>query len=188
MLTQIIALLLGTATDLLAIGFLARAWMQWSRMPFRNPLGRFVAALTDWAVLPLRRLIPGLLGIDLASVFAAWLVQIAFFGVMAGLTGIAAVAPAALLDVAWIATLAVLRMAVYLLMAVVIVAAVLSWINPHSPFAAWFDTLARPLLAPARRLLPPMGGVDLSPLVVLVLLQVVLIVLANLRPMPFVLP
>lgn len=182
MLTQIVALLLGTAADLLALGFLARAYLQWARAPFRNPLGRFIAAATDWAVLPLRRLIPGLFGIDLASVLAAWLTQIAFYGVMAGLTGMLAVAPEAMVTVAWTAALAMLRMTVYLLMGVVILAAVLSWINPHSPFMALFDALARPLLAPVRRVLPLMGGIDLSPLVVLLLLQVVLIVLAGLQP------
>jgi len=181
MLLQIIALLLGTAADLLAFGFLARAYLQWTRAPFRNPLGRFIAAITDWAVLPLRRLIPGLLGIDLASVFAAWLTQIAFYAVMAGLAGTMAVATEAMLNVAWIATIAVPRLFVYLLMGVVIIATVLSWINPHSPFMALFDALARPLLSPVRRFVPLMGGIDLSPLVVLLLLQVALIVLAGLH-------
>jgi YggT family protein len=188
MLVQIIGLLLGTAADLLTLAFLARAWLQWARAPFRNALGRFIAAVTDWAVLRLRRLIPGLFGIDLASACAAWLTQIVFFGIMAGLTGlVTAVAPGALLDVLWIAALAVLRMTVYLLMGVVIIAAVLSWISPHAPLMALFDTLARPLLGPIRRRLPLMGGIDLSPLVVLLLLQVALIVLANLRPLPFIL-
>lgn len=181
MLTQIVALLLGTATDLLALGFLARVWLQWTRAPFRNPLGRFIAAITDWAVLPLRRLIPGLFGIDLASVFAAWLTQLVFHAVMAGLAGTVAVAPEAMLNVVWIAAIAVPHLFVYLLMGVVIIAAVLSWINPHSPFMALFDALARPLLAPARRFVPLMGGIDLSPLVVLLLLQVALIALGSLR-------
>jgi YggT family protein len=156
--------------------------MQWVRAPFRNPLGQFVAAVTDWAVLPLRRIIPGLFGIDLASAFAAWFVQIAYFGILAGLTGMAAFAPEAVLGVAWVAFIAVLRMFVYLLMGAVIVAALLSWINPYSPLAPLFDALARPLLQPVRRLLPVLGGVDLSPLVVLVLCEVALVVLGYLMP------
>ena len=84
MLFQIASLLLGTAADILAIAFLARAYAQWVRAPFRNPIGQFVLAATNWAILPLRRVIPGLFGIDLASIFAAWLVQIAYFGVMLG--------------------------------------------------------------------------------------------------------
>jgi YggT family protein len=188
MLVQIVSLLLSTAANLLAVAFLARVWMQWARAPFRNPVGQFVAAVTDWAVLPLRRMIPGLLGIDLASVFAAWLVQIAYFGVMAGLAGLAAATPTGLLLVAWLAVVAVLRLFVYLLMGVAIVAALLSWINPYSPIGPLFDALSRPLLMPVRRRLPPLGGIDLSPLVVLVLLEVVLVILASLQPHTLLLP
>lgn len=188
MLAQIVSLLLGTAADLLAVAFLARAYAQWVRAPFRNPVGQFVLAVTNWAVLPLRRVIPGLFGIDLASVFAAWLVQIAYFGVMAGLGGLAMMAPEAMLGVVWVAAIAVLRMSVYLLMGAVIIAALLSWINPYSPLGPLFDALAHPLLTPVRRRLPALGGIDLSPLVVLLLLQVALIVLANLQPAFFMRP
>jgi YggT family protein len=186
MLAQIVSLLLGTAADLLAVAFLARVWMQWARAPFRNPLGHFVIVASDWAVKPLRRVVPGLFGIDLASLLAAWLVQIAYLGVMAGLTGAAAaVSGGAMLGVAWLAALATLRLFVYLLMGAVIVAALLSWINPHSPFASVVDALTRPLLAPLRRLIPPIGGIDLTPLAALLLLQVALIVLAGLSPYRF---
>lgn len=188
MLAQIVSLLLGTAADLLAIAFLARVYAQWARAPFRNSAGQFVLAITDWAILPLRRVIPGLFGIDLASVFAAWLTQIAYFGVMLGLTGVVGLAPEALLSVLWIAGLAVLRTLIYLLIGIVILTAVLSWINPYSPFAPFFDALSRPLLQPVRSRLPLLGGVDLSPLVVLLLLQVALIVLANLQPARLLLP
>lgn len=188
MLYQILSLLLGTAADLLAVAFLARVWMQWTRAPFRNPVGQFIAAATNWAALPLRRVIPGLFGIDLASVFAAWLLQIAFFGIMLGMSGLVAVDPAAMLSVVWLAALAVLRIFIYLLMGVIVGVALLSWINPHAPAMALFDTLSRPLLLPVRRRLPHLGGIDLSPLVVLLLLQVVLIVLADLQPMMHRLP
>ncbi len=188
MLAQIISLLLGTAADILAVALLARVWMQWARAPFRNPVGQFILTVTDWAVLPLRRFIPGLFGADLASMLAAWLVQIVFLGIMAGLTGLVLLTPGAILGVAWMAALAVLRMFIYLLMGVVIIAALLSWINPYSPVGPLFDALSRPLLQPARRLLPPLGGLDLSPLVVILLLQVALIVLANLQPVSLLLP
>ncbi len=188
MLIQIVSLLLGTAADILAVAFLARVYAQWARAPFRNPVGQFIMAVTNWASLPLRRVIPGLFGVDLASIFAAWLVQIAYFGVMLGLTGLVAVAPDALLAIVWIACIAIMRMTVYLLMGVVIITALMSWINPYSPLAPFFDALSRPLLLPVRRRLPPLGGIDLSPLVVLLLLQVMLIVLGNLQPANLLLP
>ena len=188
MLTQILALLLGTAANLLTVAFLARLYAQWVRAPFRNPVGQFILALTDWAVLPLRRFIPGLFGTDLASLIAAWIVQIAYYGLMAGLTGLlSAVSAETVLTVAWVAGVTTVRMLVYLLIGVVIIAALLSWINPYSPLTPFFDQLSRPLLAPVRRRMPALGGIDLSPLVVLLLLEVVLIVLANLMPGRFLL-
>ncbi|MEW6515077.1 MAG: YggT family protein [Pseudomonadota bacterium] len=182
MLIQILSLLLGTAAGLLSIAFLARVWMQWMRAPFRNPVGQFVITFTNWAVLPLRRIIPGLFGIDLASVFAAWLTQFAYLAVMASLAAGSLVALAGFLAIAWVAVIAVLKMFIYLLMGVVILAALMSWISPHSPAAPLFNGLAAPLLAPVRRVVPIFGGgIDLSPLVVILLLQVVLIVLENLH-------
>lgn len=181
MLTQIASLLLGTAASLLTLAFLARVWMQWARAPFRNPVGQFVVTFTNWAVLPLRRIIPGLFGIDLASVLAAWLTQCVFLAIMASLTGFGVLALGGLLAVMWGALLAVLKLFIYLLMGVVILAALMSWLTPYSPAAPLFNGLAAPLLAPVRRVLPVFGGLDLSPLVVILLLQVVLIVLDNLH-------
>ena len=181
MLLQILSLLLGTAASLLGVAFLARVWMQWVRASFRNPVGQFVITFTDWAVRPLRRIVPGLFGIDLASVLAAWLLQFLFLAIMASLAGFDVLAFGGLLAIAWAALLGVLKLFIYLLMGVVILAALMSWISPHSPAAPLFNDLARPLLAPVRRFLPVFGGLDLSPLVVILLLQVVLIVLENLR-------
>lgn len=185
MLTQILSLLLGTAAGLLSFAFLARVWMQWVRAPFRNPVGQFVIAFTNWAVLPLRRIIPGLFGIDLASLLAAWLTQFAYLAILASLSapgGLGLDALGGLLAVAWAAVLAVFKLFIYLLMGVVILAALLSWLAPHAPAAPLFNGLAAPLLAPVRRVVPVFGGgLDLSPLVVILLLQVVLIVLENLR-------
>lgn len=188
MLVQIVALLLGTAADLLAIALLARVWMQRTRAPFRNPVGQFITAMTDWAVLPLRRIVPGLFGIDLASVLAAWLVQIVYFGIMAGLTGLVTVSPQAMLGVTLLAALALLRLFVYVLMGALIIAALLSWVAPYSSVGPLFAALTRPLLQPIRKFLPPLGGIDLSPLVALLLLQVALIVLGGLQPGALLLP
>ena len=73
------------------------------------------------------------------------------------------------------------KMVLYLAMGVVIVAAIFSWVNPHAPAAEIFHELSRPLLRPFQRLLPALGGVDLSPLLLILVLQVLLIVLAGLR-------
>lgn len=191
MLAQIVILVLGTGCDLLAMAFLARFALQWARAPFRNPLGQFIIAITDWAVRPLRKLVPGLFGLDLASLLLAWLVQCVYVSLVIGVTGMFATASTTAFGVALLAALVeTLRLGVYLAMGIVIVGALLSWINPYAPMAPVVNLLARPLLRPAQRLIPPIGGVDLSPLLVLLALQVLLVVLGYGRValMPFVGP
>lgn len=182
MLTSLFTLIVGSLCDLLALAFLARFAMQWLRVPFRNPVGRFVLALTDWAVLPARKLVPGLFGLDLASLVLAWLVQTLFMSVrvvivaseVPGGAAVGGFGAAVLLGL-----IETVRLGIHLAMGVVIVSAVLSWVNPHSPVAPLFSQLSEPLLRPFRRLIPPIGGVDLSPLVVLLLLQAALVLLTQ---------
>ncbi|NWG30142.1 MAG: YggT family protein [Rhodocyclaceae bacterium] len=181
MLAQILSLLLGTAASLLTLAFLARFWMQWVRAPFRNPVGQFVVVFTNWAVMPLRRIVPGLFGLDLASVLAAWLTQCVYLFVIASVTGATLLSLGGFLALAWAATLGLLELFVYLLMGIVILAALLSWLAPFAPAAPLFHGLAAPLLNPVRRIVPVIGGLDFAPLVVVLLLQIALIVLENLR-------
>jgi YggT family protein len=156
--------------------------MQWARVPFRNPLGQFIVAVTDWMVRPLRRLIPGLFGLDMASLFLAWLWQVAYQGIALGFTGVlVAVSAAPAIVVALLALLEVAKISLYLVIGAVIVSAVFSWVNPYAPLADVFNTLTRPLLRPFRRVIPAVGGVDLSPLALLLVLQIALFVIASLR-------
>jgi YggT family protein len=76
-----------------------------------------------------------------------------------------------------------LRYSVYILVFAVIVQAILSWVRTYSPFSPVLEAMTRPFLRPFRKLIPPLGGFDLTPLVLLIVLQVVLIVLGHLRPM-----
>ena len=80
-----------------------------------------------------------------------------------------------------IAMVELLRFSVYILIGVVLFSAVLSWVNPHAPLAPLFNNLSRPFLRPFQRLIPPIAGVDLTPLVLLLVLQIVLMLLAWLR-------
>jgi len=175
MLAQIVFFLLDTICGFLSLALLIRFAMQWARAPFRNPLGQFVVAVTDWMVRPARRLIPGLFGLDLASLLLAWGWQAIYLAL--GLAG----SPAPTFGVALLAVLETLKLGLYVAMGAVLVSAILSWVNPHAPMADVFDTVSRPLLRPFRRLIPPVGGMDLSPLALLVVLQIGLLVVAGLR-------
>lgn len=182
MLIQILLFVLDAVCSFLTMALLARFAMQWARAPFRNPLGQFVVAITDWMVRPLRRVIPGLFGLDMPSLLLAWLWQVVNQGIVLGLSGVLlAVSPAPTLVVALLALLEVAKSGLYLAIGAVIVSAVLSWVNPYAPMADVFNALSRPLLRPFRRIIPPVGGVDLSPLALLLLLQIGLFVIASLR-------
>jgi YggT family protein len=182
MLTQIILFILDTVCGFMTLALLVRFAMQWARVPFRNPLGQFIVAVTDWMVRPLRRLIPGLFGLDMASLFLAWLWQVAYQGIALGFTGVlVAVSAAPAIVVALLALLEVAKISLYLVIGAVIVSAVFSWVNPYAPLADVFNTLTRPLLRPFRRVIPAVGGVDLSPLALLLVLQIALFVIASLR-------
>ena len=190
MLIQILMLVLETITGLLTFALLVRFAMQWARAPFRNPLGQFVVAVTDWMVRPVRRFVPGMFGVDMASLLLAWLWQAAFLGVSLGLSGaFIAVSPVpqgfpsvtSTFAVAIIAVFETAKLGIYVAMGGVLVSAVLSWVNPYAPMADVFNAISRPLLRPFRRFIPPIGGMDLSPLGLLLALQIGLIILAGLR-------
>ena len=185
MLTQLLYQVFDWLFGFLTMALLARFLMQWARAPFRNPLGAFVIAITDWAVKPTRRLIPSAFGWDMPSLLLAWLMQLIFHGLVLTLSSsvlsVAEVIPAALGGLALLAVVDVIRTALYLLTGVVIISALLSWINPYAPMAPIFNQVARPFLNPIQRVIPPIGGVDLSPMVLLLALQLLLSVLATVQ-------
>lgn len=175
MLFQIFSFLLDVAGGLVAGACLLRLYMQRQRVPFGNPVGQLVMAFSDWLVLPLRRLVPAWAGWDLASLVGAVLAQLVQYLALMLLAG------GGLALLPWLVLFGTVRVAVWGLMALVLVHAVLSWVPTRSSLTGVVARLAEPVLAPVRRVLPTPGGVDLSPLVVLVLLQVLLIVLGNLQ-------
>ncbi|AJP49136.1 hypothetical protein PG1C_13235 [Rugosibacter aromaticivorans] len=182
MLIQLFIFLLDAVCGFLTLALLTRFILQMVKASWRNPLGQFVIAVTDWIVRPARRVIPGLFGWDMASLLLAWLVQALALGLALGLSGtLIAVSPAPTFMVALLAVLAMLKIACYLLLGAVLVSALFSWVNPHAPLADVFNAISRPLLRPFRRWIPDIGGVDLSPLVFILLLQIGLMVLDRLR-------
>ncbi len=184
MLAQIVLLIAGTVFGFITLVLLARFFMQWGRVSFRNPIGHFVITVTDWIVMPTRRVIPGLFGLDMASLLLAWIAQMLYALIEIGL----GLPVSTLLAVPLLGLIDLVRMATYLIFGVVLVSVVLSWVGARTPAAYVFDELARPFLAPFRRLIPPLGGIDLSPLVLLLILQIVLLVIARLRISLLVLP
>lgn len=166
--------LVDTFFGLFTYAFLLRFVMQALRAPFRNPLGQAVTALTDWAVKPVRRLVPGLRGVDWSTLVLAWLAQWIWLVLLALLTSGMLVLPFLPLA-AVVALVELLKATIWILVVAVIAQAVLSWVAPDGPLSGLLNALTFRFLAPLRRMIPPVGGtLDLSPLIFLVIAQLVL--------------
>lgn len=174
---EILSFLLNVVAGLVTGACLLRFYMQLQRVPFSNPVGRLVFALSDWLVLPLRRVLPAAGGIDWASLVGAFLVQLAQLLILWLLGGMGT----GVVWLIWLAVFGVARVAVSGLMGLLIVYAVLSWVQARTLIGDVVARLCEPLLRPIRRVVPLLGGVDLSPLVALILLQVLTIVLGHIQ-------
>ena len=168
----LVKVLFGLYATLVVLRFL----LQLTRADFYNPLSQFIVKATKPALNPLRRLIPGVSGIDLASLVLAWIIitleQLTILG-LAG-TGFQPAA-AALLAIPELLTLVI-----NIFLFAILIQVIISWINPgsYNPAISLIHSLTEPLLAPVRRRMPDMGGLDLSPMVVmigLVVLEMLLI-------------
>ncbi|HLP80643.1 MAG TPA: YggT family protein [Nitrosomonas sp.] len=178
---QILIFLLDTLLGLFSLALLLRFYFQLLRIPFYNPVSQFLIAVTDFIVRPTRRFIPGLGGIDLSTLILAWLLEsvivisvylvqgydfesnkIAAMGVM-GLLGI----------------IEIIKTTLYIILVTIILQAILSWVNPHSPMTPLLDNFTRPFLDIFRKRIPPIANVDLSPLFVLIIIQLLLMVVTG---------
>ena len=183
MLIRILSFLLEMIFFVLIGAALLRGWMNWNRVNMRGQPGTFVMAVTDWLVKPLRRSLPKAWAqsrVDWASVLAAAvlallyaLVWLVLFGYVLGSGGESS---------AWVSMLPfalkmLVRVALQTMMILVFGFAILSWVQPGSSAYAMLGRLTEPLLAPLRRFIPTIGGLDLSALVLIVILQIGLMVL-----------
>jgi len=162
--------LLSTLFQLYITVVMLRFLLQWVRADFYNPVSQFVVKVTNPLLRPMRRVIPGWGGIDIAAVVLMLLLQL--FSLLLILLFRGQGIPMATLVLWSLAELISLAFNLYII--AIIVQAILSWITPghYNPFSSILYTLTEPLLRPARRLLPPISGIDLSPLLVLLALQV----------------
>jgi YggT family protein len=176
--------LLDTLFFFLVAAALLRAWMNHLRVHMSAQPGRLVIAMTDWLVVPLRRILPRPLAqrvVDWGSLMAAVLLALAYGGLWlmlaAVFSSVAASSTALLLAIPTLALKLMLRTVLQGLMVILLAYAVLSWVQPQAPVLATLERLSEPLLRPVRRLVPMLGGVDLSVLVLIIVLQVGLMLL-----------
>ena len=176
MLTNALIFLVNTVFGLFVVALLLRFYLQWVRASYRNPLSEFLQALTDFMVRPARRLIPGLWGLDLATLALAWLVQLVEILIVLQIKdyGLGPAAGQTFAAAALLALVMLVKIGLYIVMAAVIVQVVLSWVGPYSPLMPLANSMTRPFLRVFQRRVPPIGNVDLSPLFALVVIQLLL--------------
>ena len=173
---QVLIFLLETFVGLFALALLLRFYLQAVRAPARNPLSHFLGSLTDFIVRPARRVIPGLWGYDMSTLLLAWMTQLVLVALVLGLKGyqIGPGVGSAVIGICLLGALNLLKLFLYILMVAVIAQAILSLIGRYNPATPILNSLTRPFLGIFQRRLPPIGNVDLSPLFVLVICQVLL--------------
>jgi YggT family protein len=174
MVSQAIAFVLETLFNIVILSALVRFWMQALRAPTRNPIAQFTMALTDWAVKPLRRVIPGAFKLDLASLVVAWALEFVLQILLFWLMTSEAPGASALSVLLFLALVKLIRLSIYIFMIAVILQAVMSWVSPHHPAAPFFDGLTRPFMRPVQKTIPTIGGIDVSPIFVLLFFQLLL--------------
>lgn len=178
---QILIFLLDTILGLFSLALLLRFYFQLLRAPYYNSVSQFLVAVTDFIVRPARRVIPGWGGMDLSTLILAWLLECviitsvymvqgynfgANIGTASGAMGLLGIVE-------------IIKMTLYIVLLAIIMQAVLSWVNPHSPLAPLLDSFTRPFLTVFRKRIPPIANVDLSPLFALIIIQLLLMVVAG---------
>lgn len=175
MLNEALLFLLDVLLQPFATILLLRFHLQWLRAPMRNPVGEFVMVLTNFVVLRVRRIVPSIMGMDSSSLLLALLAEMLY------LTGYVWVQdfplhgfplPGLML----LAMVKLLKISVYLLMAAVFLQAILSWVNPYTSIAPLLTAITQRFLQPLRRIVPMLGNLDLSALLLFIICQLIVIV------------
>jgi YggT family protein len=175
---EAIIYLLRFAFDALLMILIMRIWLQWVKADFYNPLSQFIVKVSNPLVVPLRRVIPGLGGLDLATIFIAYIVSTLKFVTLAALAGESLGFLAF-----YIGLLVLLKQAGFLLFVIMIIMAVMSWVvQGYNPTLMVFNQLTEPFLNPIRKVIPNLGGLDLSMLVAFLAMNVINILLSNSLP------
>lgn len=174
-------LLVETLFSIYIVSVLLRLLLQISRADFYNPFSQFLVRFTNPPLLPLRRVIPGLAGLDLASVVLLLVLQLLKLFLLALLQGYTP-------QVGMVVILAIaqlLELTIWVFIIAIFIRVLASWFTaPYggNPFLDLVTSVTEPLMRPARRYIPPMSGVDLSPIAVLLILQLLLLLISNLLP------
>ena len=175
---EILGYLIQTLLSLYLLAMLLRFLLQLVRADFYNPISQFLVKVTNPLVLPLRKVIPGFAGLDMASLVLARLLQLAGIAALLLVNGLGM--PNILLLLVWSA-LGIIGLLVNIYFFALLAMIILSWVAPGSrnPAIYLLFQITEPVMAPFRKVLPPMGGMDFSPILVFILINVIQIALRH---------
>ncbi|MBU2970075.1 YggT family protein [Pseudoalteromonas sp. C2R02] len=169
--------LIEIAFDLFLMVVLLRFWLQLAKADFYNPLSQFIVKATSPLVNPLRKVIPGFAGIDVASLVLGFLIAFAKVSVVMLMIYGTWEPISALIG----SGITLVKEAINLVFWVLIIRAILSWVSQgNNPMEAVFHQLTEPMLRPIRKIIPPIGGLDLSVLVLIIGIQFIQILFMDL--------
>lgn len=179
MMTNAMEFLLHTLLGLFTLAVLLRFYLQLTNAPFHNTFSQAVVILTNFAVRPLRRIIPSWSGLDLSTLLLAFLAQLLLQIATLWLRDFPLMVAGHLILTALLglAFVGLLKFSITIFLYAVLLQAILSWVNPYTPLAPVLDALTRPLLNPLRKNIPMAGGIDFSPLIVFIAAELLLILL-----------
>lgn len=180
--TSAIVFVVNALTSLYLLVLLLRFWLPWLRADFRNPLAQGILRLTSPLVIPLRRIVPPVGRLDTATVLVAFIIQYLTVLLLLLILGrTAGIAPIALTAIVKLVVLSI-NLFVY----AIFIRIILSWLaqGAYNPATAIITTLTEPVLRPFRRIVPPLGGFDISPIFAIILLFAATIVVNGFKPLP----
>lgn len=180
--TQAIYFIVKTLAQLYLLLLLLRFWLPWLRADFRNPVAQGILRFTSPLIVPLRRFVPSIRRLDTATVLVAFVIQFLTLLLLLAITD-------RLVDPLRVAVTAVVELVILslnLFFFAILIRVILSWVAPnnYNPITALLTTLSEPVLRPFRRTIPTIGGLDISPVFALVLIQALVIFLHTLKPVP----
>jgi YggT family protein len=170
--------LLRFVFDALLMLLIVRFWLQWVKADFYNPLSQFVVKITNPLVIPLRKIIPGFGGLDLATLLLAYVVATLKFVALASISG-----ESLGLLAFYIGLLVLIKQAGLMLFFIMIIIAIMSWVmQGYNPTMMVLQQLTDPFLRPIRSIIPNLGGLDISMIVAFLLMNVINILLSSSLP------
>lgn len=176
MLINALLFLLNTLLGLLTLAFLLRFYFQLTKVSFQQPAAQMIVTLTNFAVQPVRRIVPSIGKLDVSTLLLAYITQLVLAVSSLWLKGfpLLIAGSQSWFAITAIALVNVVSMSITIFMYAMLLQAILSWVNPYTPIAPILNNLTNPILNLLRRFIPSVGNVDLSPLVFIITAQLLL--------------